>query len=500
MTDDSSSPARRPSLHTTGNGKASSNTAGAVSSGISAPAGHAFRRTKTVDESMLPTRRRTPTRRFSSDSAFEPPPVPPRRSSNFSEISLNEARDILNPQARQTSSVESSLPESSSLASLSLAFALLPAISGALFKNGGAIVTDIMLLGLAGVFLHWSVTQPWLWYHSAQEVRIQHEANAAEAAVEDDSDFESAETSPAHLDDVPEEDDTDEKGDAQAAAADGPMSPQQQSALSELYLHEVLALLSCLLLPLASAYLLHAIRSQLSRPSEGLVSNYNLTIFLLLSELRVLSHMIKLVQARTLHLQRVVHGNPFGAQLPSSSQISSILERLEELESRSLTTSAVLVEEDAETESAKATQEATMTKEVRNAIQPELDALNRAVRRYEKKSTVLQSHVETRFSAIDARLDDAIALAAAAAKNSANSNIVVRALEGIMSLILFPFNAVLQILLLPLKSLLALTGRGGKKKNVPASTKQTRSARGSKVSGQQQRYGSDRMPTRLARK
>lgn len=382
-------------------------------------------------------------------------------------------------------------------------------------------MTDVMLLGLAGVFLHWSVTQPWyviaprspsirayneltipsrLWYHSAQEVRIQHEANAAEAAVEDDSDFESAETSPAHLDDVPEEDDNDEKGDGQAAAADGPMSPQQQSALSELYLHEVLALLSCLLLPLASAYLLHAIRSQLSRPSEGLVSNYNLTIFLLLSELRVLSHMIKLVQARTLHLQRVVHGNPFGAQLPSSSQISSILERLEELESRSLTTSAVLVEEDAETESAKATQEATMTKEVRNAIQPELDALNRAVRRYEKKSTVLQSHVETRFSAIDARLDDAIALAAAAAKNSANSNIVVRALEGIMSLILFPFNAVLQILLLPLKSLLAFTGRGGKKKDAPASTKQTRSARGSKVSGQQQRYGSDRMPTRLARK
>jgi hypothetical protein len=42
-----------------------------------------------------------------------------------------------------------------------LAFALLPAISGALFKNGSAIVTDIMLLGLAGVFLHWSVTQPW---------------------------------------------------------------------------------------------------------------------------------------------------------------------------------------------------------------------------------------------------------------------------------------------------------------------------------------------------
>ncbi len=331
-------------------------------------------------------------------------------------------------------------------------------------------------------------------------MRIQQEANAADAAVEDDSDFESADTSPPYLDDVPEEEDIDTKGDPQAATAEGLMSPLQQSALSELYLHEVLALLSCLLFPMASAYLLHAIRSQLSRPSEGLVSNYNLSIFLLLSELRVLSHMIKLVQARTLHLQRVVHGNPFGGQLPSSSQMSSILDRLEELESRSMTTSGVLVEEDDETESTKATQEATMTKEVRNAIQPELDALNRAVRRYEKKSTVLQSHVESRFTAIDARLDDAIALAAAAAKNSANSNIVVRALEGIMSLILFPFNAVLQIVLLPLKSLLALTGRGSKKKNAPASHKPARGARGTKTSGQQQRYGGDRMPARLARK
>lgn len=330
-------------------------------------------------------------------------------------------------------------------------------------------------------------------------MRIQNEnkANVTGTAVADDSDFESADTSPAHLDDVPEEEDGSGKDDSQTPAGEGPMSPQQQSALSELYIHEVLALLSCLVLPMVSAYLLHAIRSQLSRPSEGLVSNYNLTIFLLISELRVLSHMIKLVQARTLHLQRVVHGNPFGGQLPPSSQISSILDRLEALESRSIT-SDVLPEEDDETETTKANQEATLTKDVRNAIQPELDALNRAVRRYEKKSTVLQSHVESRFSAVDARLDDAIALAAAAAKNSANSNIVVRALEGIMSLILFPFNAVLQILLLPLKSLLSLTGRGRKKQNVQAGNKQARSSRSTKTSAQQ-RYG-DRMPARLARK
>ncbi len=101
----------------------------------------------------------------SDSSAFESPHPPPRRSSNFSDYGVNEARSILNPHGKAAQGSSSSAgeqgPELSSLAGLSLAFALLPAIAGALFKNGSAVTTDIMLLGLAGVFLHWSVTQPW---------------------------------------------------------------------------------------------------------------------------------------------------------------------------------------------------------------------------------------------------------------------------------------------------------------------------------------------------
>jgi hypothetical protein len=129
-------------------------TAG-VSSGINAPPpGHGLRRAVTVSVAEDAASRRP----YMASPGFDT--IPPRRSSNFSEYSLNEARDLLNPQLREPNT-ESSAGETSSLASLSLAFALLPAISGALFKNGSAIVTDIMLLGLAGVFLHWSVTQPW---------------------------------------------------------------------------------------------------------------------------------------------------------------------------------------------------------------------------------------------------------------------------------------------------------------------------------------------------
>lgn len=42
-----------------------------------------------------------------------------------------------------------------------LALALFPAVGGLLFKDGSAVVTDVTLLGLAAVFLNWSVRIPW---------------------------------------------------------------------------------------------------------------------------------------------------------------------------------------------------------------------------------------------------------------------------------------------------------------------------------------------------
>ncbi|KJZ74070.1 hypothetical protein HIM_06519 [Hirsutella minnesotensis 3608] len=425
-----------------------------------------------------------------------PPPAFPRRGSSLSDYS-SEARDILNPRPRAAAPEESS---SSSLASVSLAFALLPAISGALFKNGHAIVTDVMLLGLAGVFLHWSVTQPWAWYHAAQQVRVQHEDDL-DFAVEDEADADAVACDTRHaaaLDDVPEESETVSKDTESMAQAD-PRTARQRAALRELYAHEVLALLACLALPLASAYLLHAIRTQLSRPSEGLVSNYNLTIFLLVSELRVFSHVLKLVQSRTLHLQRVVHENEFTSPSGTAARIEDALARLELLEAHSRNgTAGPGFGSGADPNDDRGKQEAALAREVRNAIQPELDALNRAVRRYEKKATLLQLQTESRFTGLDARLDDAIALAAVAAKNStAKKNVVRRMAESVTTVVLFPFKAVLQLVLLPLTYLLAVMNRSQRK--TQASTRTGRSSRTGKAMVQP-RYGTDRVPTRVARR
>ena len=90
-------------------------------------------------------------------------PMDRRRGSLISE-SIDDALrsstdDILLPRVKG-SGMETH-QEPSHWHSAPLALALLPAVGGLLFQNGGAIVTDVTLLFLAAVFLNWSVRLPW---------------------------------------------------------------------------------------------------------------------------------------------------------------------------------------------------------------------------------------------------------------------------------------------------------------------------------------------------
>ena len=229
--------------------------------------------------------------------------------------------------------------------------------------------------------------------------------------------------------------------------------PAHEAATKELYMHELLALLSCFLFPLLGAYLLHTIRSQLSRPSEGLVSNYNLTIFLLASELRPMAHLVKLIRSRTLHLQRIVNANPYiSVNEKEAGDIKDLARRLEDLEAKSSVT---------ETNSSgeptlNGKQSAVITTEVRKTLQPELDALNRAVRRYEKRATLQAFQTESRLLDLEARLNDAISLAAAAANNKQQWKSVNVILEWIATAIVLPLQAFGALASLPFKTLGAL--------------------------------------------
>jgi hypothetical protein len=328
------------------------------------------------------------------------------------------------------------------------------------------------------------------------------EETLTEMVMDDDSDPEGRPQSPngkqsAGLHDVPEEED-------KIHASDHPLpsmnsARHRQAALNELYAHEVIALASCFLFPVLGAYLLHFLRDQLSRPSEGLVSNYNLTIFLLAAEIHPLSHLLKLVQARTLHLQRIVNSNPYKGTSPSVSQIQDMSRRLAELESRTAAPYAPVGNGTAEPGKQGGKADGNLVREVRNAIQPELDALNRAVRRYEKKATVLSFQTESRLGAIDMRLNDAISLAAAAAKNSTSQGSFLGWLaERTMRLALMPVHTVLTVAALPFRAITSLVGRS----RGETSEKGSRERRNGKTSssGRMSSSDRDRIPSRVSKR
>ncbi|KAL8796475.1 MAG: hypothetical protein Q9195_001149 [Heterodermia aff. obscurata] len=342
-------------------------------------------------------------------------PQSPRRSSNLSE-SVDDAKqsirsstdDLLRPRV-QKAGLETS-KESSHWHSAPLGLALFPALGGLLFKNGSAVVTDLTLLGIAAVFLNWSVRLPWDWYRSAQAIYQgdslpppSHSQSSSDTIVEEDD-----QDSPSEFPTPPE-------------FKPPPPDPSQTAAAAELRTHELLALLACFIFPLVSTWLLHHIRSQLSRPSEGLVSNYNLTIFLLASELRPLSHLIKLIQARTLHLQRIASPTATDVDLSTLTpqSLSALTSRLDDLEAHIASTQSPDPKPTANGNLPLSSAN-DIINSVRKSLNPDIEALNRAVRRYEKRATLLSMQTESRLVDLESRLSDAITLAAAAERNVSN--------------------------------------------------------------------------------
>ncbi|KAI9661778.1 MAG: hypothetical protein M1821_009017 [Bathelium mastoideum] len=369
-----------------------------------------------------------------------------RRSSLLSDFSLDDAHhsvrsstgSLLLPKISENHREHDLHQEPSHWHSAPLAFAIVPAVAGLFFKNGTAFATDILLLGMAAVFLNWEM------YRDAQATKIQTPMEDSEAVIEESSEDESHRSSAS-----PEADDKDSTGNAEAKKSHRLHEDARAkvAAKEELRTHELTALTCCFLGPLLGAYLLHTIRSQLSRPSEGLVSNYNLTIFLLAAEFRPAAHLIKLIQARTLHLQRTVNTNPFGGKGAENAQFTGLEKRVSGLEAHLADLSnnhSALEKRSSDTNE--------VTGAVNKALQPQLDALNRAVRRYEKRAMTQGFQTEARIQDLEKRLKDALSLAAAAAESGRRSGFMTKFLESMAALFMLPLQATWALLVYPLQA------------------------------------------------
>jgi len=304
-----------------------------------------------------------------------------------------------------------------------LAFAILPAVGGLLFKNGGSIVADVLLLGLGSLLLNFCVRTPWEWYHAAQAVHVLDPEfdPYISTIIEEESEEEDEGTGP------PEQIPTDksEKPNQDPRKANT-KTAEQEVASGELRREELVALFACFIGPLIGAYFLHVIRTQLTRPSEGLVSNYNLTIFVIAAELRPVSHMIKMKKARMLHLQRIVRPDLLLNQDLTKADVHELSRRLADMEK--------YIAEGAPQTKLEDGSISKISSVVKQNIQPQLDSLNRAMRRYEKRQTALAIQTEGRFGDLEIRIRDALSLAASAVRAGQKQGVIVVALAWFSNL------------------------------------------------------------------
>ena len=108
----------------------------------------------------------------------------------------------------------------------------------------------------------------------------------------------------------------------------------------------------------------------------------------------------------------MVATNPFTQDSTSATPTA-----IQELSSRLADLETHVIDSSSNGTSSKVSSADLMT-QVRKSIQPDFDALNRAVRRYEKRATLLSLQTESRLQELEKRMTDAITLAAAAERSS----------------------------------------------------------------------------------
>ncbi|KAI7076035.1 hypothetical protein KC352_g42004, partial [Hortaea werneckii] len=286
--------------------------------------------------------------------------------------------------------------------------------------------------------MNWSIRLPWDWYYSAQSVReelepvthngtIPEEGEGSENAVDTGSSGAEGESQARPSNARPKLD--------RAQTKD---LEKRVDASADLRKQELLALLATFVFPALSAYLLHVIRAQLSRPSTGLVSDYNLSIFFLAAEIKPCRQLARLVANRTLHLQRTVTGleDPFASTLQDKSAIADLTNRISDLEAK-MSEHNILPQT---ISLAQKTDVHELSAELRKRYEPRIDGLERAVRRYEKRTVALTMATEARLQQLETRLQDALSLAAVAAQHNERSSPLRSFWETTVAILIWPIR------------------------------------------------------------
>jgi len=201
----------------------------------------------------------------------------------------------------------------------------------------------------------------------------------------------------------------------------------------------------CFAGPLVGAYILNLVRGQIAI-GHDMVTNMHLTLFVLGAEIRPLRYTMKMVHARTLHLQRRVREDPYVAHGGAIDSTLHLGKRIDALDA-----SMAELASAKSTSLTKSSPESTEgLKKLQSGLQTQVDALNRAVRRYEKRATAQTLQTEARLQDLEFRLKDALSLAAAAAAYSQKPGGFVMFVEWLSWAMTLPLSVAHAAVLYPL--------------------------------------------------
>ncbi|KAK9467412.1 hypothetical protein V1512DRAFT_261136 [Lipomyces arxii] len=233
-------------------------------------------------------------------------------------------------------------PEGEAAVYLPIVFALCPAFVGMVFDGGSQAVTDLLLLSIMGLYLHWLVKAPYEWYRDARVHAVRLEMY------------------PCTYDEER-------------------VRVTRERAISNLARTELASVFACFLGPLAGGVMLHVVRGQLRSGGSGLVSDFNITLFVLSAGVRGVLVASEYVQHRTSVLHQVVRTQPL-------SKVEILELKMQNLELR-----VDGVEDEHALDEPH--------------LRSDVDALTRTMRRYERQQAEMMAFFNGKLHDLDSKLD-----------------------------------------------------------------------------------------------
>lgn len=241
---------------------------------------------------------------------------------------------------------------SSPAVSWPIVLAIIPTL-GAFFAGSAEIWSDFIMLLLILYYVYKWLTVPWSYYESARSRRIIHQnSEKAYKANGDDKRMEQE-------------------------------HQRRQLITAELRRHELAGLIWVVLSPAIAGYSLRYSRYLLSNV-DRYISGFNVTVFILAASIKPLSHIISLLHERTLFLQ--------SEAAISESQIHVLQTKLDLLEKELFgLRKAFATKKD-------------LGQVVSEDINPTLQHLAKALKRFEKRDVALRTWSEEQFTSLDLKV------------------------------------------------------------------------------------------------